>query len=370
MSADTPSIEPTPPAVSRGPSGPAWALITAGAAVIVIAGLRGAANLVGPIFLALVFTVLVHPIQGWTRRKGWPVWTGVIGAILTIYAILIAFAVAVIASVAKFASLIPQYQDNAQDVVTNLTDQLDQMGVGAKEQKAIADSLDLGKLADFFLDLLGSIASVCSSLFFIIVLVLFLAFDATTLPRKLADLAPPHDLIGKALDRFAYGTRQYLVVSTIFGAIVAVLDMTVLYIIGLPAVALWGLLAFITNYIPNIGFVIGLIPPAGLALLEGGWEQMLVVIASYIVINFVLQSVIQPKFVADAVGLSVSVSFVSVMFWTWVIGPLGAFLSIPLTLFARALLIDAHAGTDWIKPLLAGTDSGASEPAASEDAAT
>ena len=328
MSADSPAADATTPAWR---SGPGWTIIVAAAAVIVIAGVRGASGLLGPIFLALVFTVLVHPIQGWTKRKGWPVWTGVIGAILTIYAILLALGIAVIVSAAKFASLLPEYQDNAKDVVTNLTDQLDKFGIDQKQQEAIASSLDLGKLADFFLDLLGSVASVASSVFFIVVLVLFLAFDASNFPRKLANLAPPHDLIGTALDRFAHGTRQYLIVSTIFGGIVAVLDSAVLYFLGIPAVALWGLLAFITNYIPNIGFVIGLIPPAMLALLDGGWQLMLAVIAAYIVINFILQSVIQPKFVADAVGLSVSLSFVSVMFWTWVIGPLGAFLSIPLT---------------------------------------
>jgi predicted PurR-regulated permease PerM len=97
---------------------------------------------------------------------------------------------------------------------------------------------------------------------------------------------------------------------------------------------------------------------------------MLAVIAAYIVINFILQSVIQPKFVADAVGLSVSLSFVSVMFWTWVIGPLGAFLSIPLTLFARALLVDAYTSAGWVKPLLSGNDENDADPSTSDATAT
>lgn len=368
MSADSPTVEPRP-ATSIGRSGPGWVLIFAAAAVIVIGGMRVASGLIAPIFLALVFTVLVHPIQSGMRRRGWPTWTGVIASILTIYLILVVMTLAVVISMAKFGSLLPEYQDNAQDVLDNVTKQLSSWGVSTQQQQQLASSLDLGKLADVVFDLLGSLASVLTNLFFIVTLVLFLAVDATAFPRKLAALAPPHHLVGSALDRFAYGTRQYIVVSTIFGLIVAVLDMGLLYLIGLPAIFLWGLLAFITNYIPNIGFVIGLVPPALLALLDGGWEQMVLVIIGYIVINFVLQSVIQPKFVADAVDLSVSMSFVSVMFWTWVLGALGAFLAVPLTLFARALLVDAHATTGWIKPLLAGTNVVTEDEAEAEDEA-
>jgi len=127
--------------------------------------------------------------------------------------------------------------------------------------------------------------------------------------------------------------------------------------LGIPVPILWGLLAFITNYIPNVGFVIGLVPPAILALLEGGPVLMLVVIAAYSVINFVIQSVIQPKFVGDAVGLSATITFLSLVFWAWVLGPLGALLAIPLSLLAKALLIDIDPSTTWVRPLLSGTNA-------------
>jgi AI-2 transport protein TqsA len=110
-----------------------------------------------------------------------------------------------------------------------------------------------------------------------------------------------------------------------------------LWVLAIPAAITWGLLAFITNYIPNIGFVIGLIPPAILALLEGGPARMLLVIALYCVVNFVIQSVIQPKFVGDSVGLSGTVTMFSLVFWATVLGALGALLAIPLTL-ARSVI--------------------------------
>ena len=101
------------------------------------------------------------------------------------------------------------------------------------------------------------------------------------------------------------------------------------------------MLAFITNYIPNIGFVIGLIPPAVLALLDGGPRLMVIVIVFYSVINVVIQSIIQPKVVGDVVGLSATITFLSLVVWTWLIGPLGAVLAVPLSLLTKALLIDA-----------------------------
>ena len=133
---------------------------------------------------------------------------------------------------------------------------------------------------------------------------------------------------------------------------VAIIDTLLLYLLGVPGALLWGLLAFITNYIPNIGFVLGLIPPAVLALLEGGPGLMLAVIASYSVINVVIQSVIQPKMVGDAVGLSASVTFLSLVVWAWILGPLGAVLAVPLSLLVRAVFVDVDPGTRWIGGLI------------------
>jgi predicted PurR-regulated permease PerM len=138
----------------------------------------------------------------------------------------------------------------------------------------------------------------------------------------------------------------------VFGLIVAGLDVLALLILGVPLALVWGVLSLITNYIPNIGFVLGLIPPALLAFFEGGWELSLWVVAVYSVINLVIQAVIQPKIVGDAVGLSATLTFVSLIFWGWVLGPLGALLAVPMTLLAKSLLIDIDPSTRWADPLI------------------
>ena len=153
---------------------------------------------------------------------------------------------------------------------------------------------------------------------------------------------------------FARGTRSYLGVSAVFGLIVAVVDVIVLELMGVPGAFVWGVLAFVTNFIPNIGFVIGVVPPAVIALLDGGPGLMIAVIVMYSVVNFVIQSVIQPRFVGNAVGLSTSLTFISLIFWAWVLGPLGALLAVPMSLFFKAVLVEADPKARWMDPLISG----------------
>jgi AI-2 transport protein TqsA len=143
-------------------------------------------------------------------------------------------------------------------------------------------------------------------------------------------------------------------VTTVFGFAVAVVDTIALVALGIPLALLWGLVSFLTNYIPNIGFFLGLAPPTILALLVGGPGTALLVVVIYILVNFVLQSVIQPVVVGDVVGLSVTLTFLSVFVWTLVLGPLGALLAIPLTLFVHAVLVGQDPGRRWARTLLAG----------------
>jgi len=177
--------------------------------------------------------------------------------------------------------------------------------------------------------------------------------DGAWFPDRLRSLPLRRRRFGEALATFASGTRRYLVVSTVFGLVVAVLDTAVLLWLGVPGAALWGLLAFVTNYVPNIGFFIGLVPPTVLALLEAGPGLAVAVVAVYIVINFVIQSLIQPRIVGGAVGLSPTVTMLSLVFWAFALGPLGALMAVPLTLLVKALFVDADPQAEWVTPLLA-----------------
>lgn len=327
-------------------------LLGAASSVIVIAGMQAIAWLIGPAFLALIIVIALTPVQGWLRRKGWPGWLRTLVLIVLVYGILLFLALGIVISVARLATVLPQYAAKADDLVRSVTDELAKFGVDPAQVNTAASSLDLGKVAGVLESVLASVAGLASSAAFLLTLLLFLSIESSGAGERLASIAADRQSVAGALRDFARGTRRYLLVTTIFGLIVGVLDAIALAIMGVPLAITWGLLSFITNYIPNVGFILGLVPPALLGLLTGGPDLMVVVILVYCALNFILQSLIQPRFIGDAVGLSVTVTFVALVFWAWVLGPLGAILAIPLTLLAKALLVDIDPRARWADALL------------------
>jgi predicted PurR-regulated permease PerM len=345
----------------------ALVLLVAASLTISLAGVRAISDIVGPTVLALVLTITVHPLRRRLVRRGMAEWLVSLIAVVSVYLLLLGVSVAVLYSIGRLAALVPEYTADIDESVADLADWLVGLGLGEDQIAAMAQAIDVGSLLGVATDVFGAALGLVSNLFFIVTVALFMAFDTASLQRGLARLrAQKPDLID-ALANFAHGTRTYMGVSAGFGLIVAVIDGIVLYFMGVPGAFVWAVLAFVTNFIPNIGFVIGVIPPAFIALLEGGPGLMLAVIAVYSVINFVIQSIIQPRYVGDAVGLTPTITMLSLVFWAWLLGPLGALLAVPLSLLVRALLIEADPDARWALPLVSGRPPPAAEPASEPD---
>ncbi|MEV6300615.1 AI-2E family transporter [Actinoplanes sp. NPDC051861] len=329
-------------------------LLGTASAVVVVAGMRGVAHILGPVFLALMLTVTVSPITSWLRRHGAPVWVAMLSTILVANLILIGLGAALAYSVAQLIDTLPQYQEQFAGIRADVVASLTGMGISEETLRNAVAGVDPGAVLGLVESLFGGIAGILSNSLFLLATLLFMCVDAVHFPARLRSVTAQRPQVVGAFRSFAQGTRRYLLVSTVFGLIVAVIDTVALWALGVPLPLLWGLLSFITNYIPNIGFIVGLVPPALLALLQGGPELMLTVIVLYCAINFVIQSIIQPKIVGDAVGVSATVSFLSLIIWAWILGPLGALLAIPLTLLTKGLLIDIDPSTRWMNSLISG----------------
>ncbi|MFF5078074.1 AI-2E family transporter [Actinoplanes sp. NPDC000266] len=344
----SPLSPPMSPGLPRG----VIVLLGTACLVVVVAGMKGIAGLIAPVMLALMLAVTVSPLTEWMRRRGTPVWLAAVTTILVVNVVLFALGGALYLSAARLLELIPTYQDQFAQLRDDLAGQLAGLGISTDQVQSALGGIDSGTVLRAAENILGGLAGALSNTVFLLAVLLFMCLDTVDFPRRLVSTAGERPEVVGALRSFAQGTRRYLLVSTVFGLIVAVIDIIGLWALGVPLPLLWGLLSFITNYIPNIGFVIGLVPPALLGLLEGGPGLMVAVIVMYCAVNFVIQSVIQPKIVGDAVGLSATVSFLSLIFWAWVLGGLGALLAIPLTLLAKGLLIDIDPSTRWVNALL------------------
>ncbi len=329
-------------------------LVPLAATVVVVAGVRGFSEQLAPLALALVLIIAVTPVQGWLRRKGAPGWAALLGSLAAGYGILLALVAMLSWSLYEMSTLFtdPEYSDGLGDLQDQVAGWLQDLGV---REGAISDAIadiDVQSVIGRVGGAVSSALGVVSAMVMVLVAMFFMATDATALGQRINDLAKAQPLLNSGIDGFVANTRSYLWVSTVFGAAVAVADGIALWLLGIPLVGVWIVLSFVTNYIPNVGFVVGVIPPAIVAAVIYDVERMIWVVIIYSVLNFVIQTLIQPRIVGDSVGLSTTLTFLSLVFWSFVIGPLGAVLAVPLTLMAKALLVDINPSLQWMRPLL------------------
>ena len=324
-------------------------LLGLAAAVVILAGVSFAREIVGPLALAAVIVIICHPVRHPLERRGWPTWAATTAVIVVAYVVLAALALLLYYAGVEFVRLVRDSAAELADTAERVVSWLQGLGLEDQATDAATSVLDPSTLLGYVASLGSTALGILTAFFFVLAYVVFMAADGSRYARADRDFGASIRPTVARFQAFNTGVRRYYVVNASFGAVVAIIDGLALWALQIPAPIVWAILAFVTNFIPNIGFVVGLIPPALLALVVGGWPLMLAVIAIYCVVNVTLQVMIQPKFVSDAVDLSLTLSFFSVIFWTFVIGPLGAILSIPLTLLVRALVLDGDPESWWLR---------------------
>lgn len=332
-------------------------VLTLAGLVLLVQFFQGIASIAAPVFLGLNLVIVAYPLQAWLIRRGVHPVLGAAASVVVVVAVLGAFVGMIVWSGLELVAELPKYSGQFQQIVLDVSNWLNARGVTPDMVSQQLASIDMSAVTSAAVSALTKIATnlyaVLGLLVTVVMGMFFLAMDSMDVERRVRLLSTARLELGEALIDFAHGVRRYWVVTTVFGLIVAVLDVIALVLIGVPLALVWGVLSFLTNYIPNVGFIIGLIPPAILGLAAGGWTSFLWVVVSYSVLNFVLQSVIQPKVAGDAIGVIPTVSFLSLLFWAWVLGPLGAILALPCTLLAKAVLIDADPNSRWVNSLIA-----------------
>ena len=346
-----PGAVPSRPPTKRFPRG-TIILLSLAAATITAAGMSGIRGILGPVLLTLVLTICAHPVRTRLERRGVPHGIATGSVIGVVFALLAGFVYAIIIAFAQFATILPNYSAQLADIGSNVAAFLQSIGIGQAQIQAIAAGFDPSSILNFFTGFLGSVFSITGALVIVLTMLILMSADGVYVPTILTQLSAKSPNFVIAMTDFAVRVRRYMIVTTLLGVTQGLLNTLALWVLQVPAALLWGLLAFLCSFIPNIGYFFALIPPLVFGFLVGGWQTALTVVVIYGLINAIVQSVIQPRVVGNAVALSQTITFFSVLFWAIVIGPIGAIIAVPLSLLAKAILIDADPDTHWWRPAI------------------
>ncbi len=325
-------------------------LVTAASFVVVVAGMRAAESLLVPFLIAIFIAVICLPPLSLMQKKGIP--TGL--AILVVVAGIIVAGTIMTAligtSVDDFVSDVPTYQENLKSKAKELLAWLESTGLDIPEKKVL-DVFDPGAAMNLAAGLLTRVTSVFTNAFLILLTVIFILLEGATISRKINVISQKPDTSGSHFDKFIGDINRYMALKTVTSLATGVCISIWLMFLGLNYPLLWGTLAFLLNYVPNIGSIIAAVPAVLLALIQLGPAQSLVVLAGYFVVNTVFGSIIEPRIMGKGLGLSTLVVFLSLVFWGWVLGPVGMLLSVPLTMTVK-IALDNNDDTRWIGTLL------------------
>ncbi|MFO7945158.1 MAG: AI-2E family transporter [Anaerolineales bacterium] len=325
-------------------------LLTLASLVLIAFGMQQAKAVITPILLALMLSILFLPIQRGLQRSGLPSWLAlliVMLIVLTVVSLLISITVL---SVTSFINRVPEYSIRLQLLIDDLIVLSDNLPIDVDRLLAV-EMFNVTQIMNITSNLLKGLLEAFSSWFFVILLVLFMLADFTKLPAKMQSIYMQDAQI-QAFADLLKDIRRYVSIATQTGIITGVLNAVMLLLLGVDFAILWGLLGFLMNYIPNLGIVLSIIPPATLALLKFGWTQMLFVIIGFIVINTLIENILRPRMLGHDLNMSPLFVLVSLVFWGYILGPAGTILAVPLTLITIKLLLENSEETRWLAVLM------------------
>jgi len=337
----------------RGLSPVLSVLLIFASVAILIAGMRAAAPLLTPFLLAIFIAVLTAPPLFFLRRRGFPTWAAlsvVVAALLAAGGVL---TVIIGGSLNDFSANLPEYEARLRQQVGELLAWLRGFGIDVPRE-AFTSLLDPAEAMHLAGQMLSGLGGLLANAFLILLTVVFLLFEASQMPDKLrAALKRPEKPLQR-LEAIASNINRYMAIKTLTSLLTGAGVALWLGFLGVDFPLLWGLVAFLLNFVPNIGSIIAAIPAVLLALVQLGLGSALWSALGYLLINGLVGNVLEPRVMGRGLGLSTLVVFVSLVFWGWVLGPVGMFLSVPLTMSLK-IALDSSPETRPVAVLL-GSD--------------
>ncbi len=328
----------------------ARSLFVGAAAVVVLAGLKAAQSLVIPFLLALFLAIICAPAVSWLTKRRVPAGLAVLVVVIVLLALFTGFGAVVGTSVDDFAAFASQYQNRFDGLVSSFTSWLEARDIDS-ESLDILQMVQPGKLMNLLGGVLKNLAAVLSNLFLIILTMIFLLLEAASFPTKMRVAMGDRRFDMDNLGQIVTQVQHYLGIKTATSLVTGLLIGFWTAVIGLEFAVVWGLIAFLLNYVPSIGSIVAAIPAVLLGLIQGGIGYALLVAVGFVVVNVTIGNFIDPYLMGRTLGLSTLVVFLSLVFWGWMWGSIGMLLSVPLTMIIK-ILFDNTDDLRWVAVML------------------
>jgi AI-2 transport protein TqsA len=326
-------------------------IVVLAALVIVLAGVKAASVIVVPFLLSVFIAMACSPIINLAGRYKIPRWLSVILVILLIVIFGFMLAGLVGQSMNEFSQNMPKYRQQLAEEFSWVANQLGRFNISIDKQQLLS-YMDPGIAMNMATNLLTSLGGVLTNFLLILLTVVFMLFEAESVPRKIHIALDDPTMRIQQVDKFLTSINNYLVIKTLVSIATGLIIGLWLSFLGVDHYLLWGVLAFLLNYIPNIGSIIAAIPAVLLAFVQLGPTTAGLAALGYVLSNTIMGNVIEPRYMGRGLGLSTLVVFLSLIFWGWLLGTVGMLLSVPLTMIVK-IALESGDDTKWIALLLA-----------------
>jgi AI-2 transport protein TqsA len=327
------------------------AVISFAAVIVIVIGLQMAKDLLVPFLVAAFLALITVRPMLWMQQNRVP---SILAALIIVSVIMLLLTIvgAVVGtSIADFTAALPAYQERLDVIVQGFINLVAKAFNREDALESVGDMIDPGWAMGLAATLLNSLKDVLTNIFLIIFTMIFILLEASTVETKVAAAFGRSTQSLKRPRVFLANLGRYLGIKTVVSMATGLTAGVLTWAIGLDFPLLWGMLAFLLNYVPNIGSIIAAVPAVLMALIQLGPGAASATAIGFVAINIVFGNVIEPRLMGYGVGLSPLVVFIGLVFWGWVFGPVGMLLSVPLTMTLK-LALESDKRTRWIAILI------------------
>jgi len=329
-------------------------IIVMAAIVVVLGGVKFITPILVPFLLSLFIAIILSPAYSFLLRKKIPQIVAIF-IVISVFMILLAMMAKLIgSSVHEFSQNIDNYVSKLSIYYSDISKLAENFGIEIPASE-IANILNTKQLMHFVTSLIERLGALFTNSFVVILTVVFMLLESQHFIKKIEYMDGDKQTM-KHINEIFSQIKNYMVIKALISLLTGFVVWLGLTVVGTDYAFLWGVLAFLLNFIPNIGSIIAAIPAVLITLVQFGGLSAFIVTMFYLLVNIVIGSILEPKIMGRGLGLSTLVVFLSLIFWGWLLGMVGMLLSIPLTIMAK-IIFTANKNTKWLAVLLGSGES-------------